>query len=141
MCFHLRCWTIHSEKKCLGFHLIIPLPKPTSTTFKIQYGWVDTAFKVAYALGFILIGWLIDRIGTKRGLAAAIGLWSAAGVASAFVGSFRVVYYSFYFGYWRGWQFSIKYSLLPSGFQRKNVHLLRACSMLEPMLVLSLRLL
>ncbi|MFN4146254.1 MAG: MFS transporter [Runella sp.] len=57
--------------------------------FKIQYGWVDTSFKIAYAIGFIVIGWAIDRFGTKRGLAAAIGLWSIAGIAHALVGSFR----------------------------------------------------
>ena len=57
--------------------------------FKIQYGWVDTAFKVAYALGFIIIGWLIDKIGTKKGFSVAIIIWSVAGVANAFVGSLR----------------------------------------------------
>ena len=57
--------------------------------FKIQYGWVDTAFKIAYALGFIVIGWLIDKIGTKKGFSVAIFIWSIAGVANAFVGSLR----------------------------------------------------
>ncbi|WP_128544323.1 MFS transporter [Larkinella soli] len=57
--------------------------------FKVLYSYVDTAFKVAYALGFLLIGWLVDRVGTKRGFSIAIVLWSIAGVLNAFIGSLR----------------------------------------------------
>ncbi|WP_234734430.1 MFS transporter [Tellurirhabdus bombi] len=58
-------------------------------SFKIQYSYVDTAFKIAYALGFVLTGWLIDWVGTKRGFAISIGIWSIAGILNAFVGSLR----------------------------------------------------
>ncbi len=44
----------------------------------VEYGWVNTSFLVSYALMFTLGGWLIDRIGAKKGLAAAVGLWSVA---------------------------------------------------------------
>lgn len=77
------------RKEMLGFPIDYTLTQTDLNIFKIQYGWVDTTFKVAYALGFIMIGWLIDRLGTKRGLTVAIGLWSLAGVANAFIGSFR----------------------------------------------------
>ncbi|RDB04093.1 MFS transporter [Runella aurantiaca] len=77
------------RKEMLGFPLTYTLTQADLNAFKIQYGWVDTAFKVAYAVGFMMIGWLIDRVGTKRGLAVAIGLWSMAGIANAFVSSFR----------------------------------------------------
>jgi ACS family hexuronate transporter-like MFS transporter len=77
------------RKEMLGFPIDYTLTQTDLNIFKIQYGWVDTTFKVAYALGFIMIGWLIDRLGTKRGLAVAIGVWSLAGVANAFIGSFR----------------------------------------------------
>lgn len=77
------------RKEMLGFPIDYTLTQTDLNNFKIQYGWVDTTFKVAYALGFIMIGWLIDRLGTKRGLTVAIGLWSLAGVANAFIGSFR----------------------------------------------------
>lgn len=77
------------RKEILGFPINYTLTQTDLNNFKIQYGWVDTAFKIAYALGFIMIGWLIDRLGTKRGLAFAIGLWSLASVANAFVGNFR----------------------------------------------------
>lgn len=77
------------RKEMLGVPLTYTLTQTDLDTFKIEYGWIDTAFKTAYALGFIMIGWLIDRLGTKRGLAFAIGLWSFAGVANAFVSSFQ----------------------------------------------------
>ncbi len=57
--------------------------------FKVLYSYVDTVFKVAYALGFLLIGWLIDRVGTKRGFSISIILWSIAGILNAFIGSLR----------------------------------------------------
>jgi len=79
------------RKEMLGFSLDYTLTQTDLNNFKIQYGWVDAAFKLAYALGFIVIGWLIDRLGTKRGFALSIGLWSAAGVATAFVGSFTAL--------------------------------------------------
>ena len=79
------------RKEMLGVPTNYILTQEDLNYFKIQYGWVDTTFKVAYAFGFIIIGWLIDRLGTKRGFALAIGLWSAAGIASAFVGSFKAL--------------------------------------------------
>ena len=42
----------------------------------VQYGWVNTGFLIAYALMFTLGGWLIDRFGTRIGLAVSVGLWS-----------------------------------------------------------------
>ncbi|GAB3260385.1 MFS transporter [Larkinella harenae] len=57
--------------------------------FKVLYSYIDTVFKVAYALGFLLTGWLIDRIGTKRGFSLSIIVWSIAGVLNAFIGTLR----------------------------------------------------
>lgn len=57
--------------------------------FKEMMGYVDAAFKFAYAIGFLIVGYFIDRIGTKKGYSFAIGLWSLAGVLNAFVGSIR----------------------------------------------------
>lgn len=57
--------------------------------YKEWMGYVDSAFKLAYALGYIFAGWLIDRIGTRWGYAISIFLWSTAGVLNAFVGSVR----------------------------------------------------
>lgn len=50
-------------------------------------GWIDAAFKVAYALGFILVGWFIDRVGTRKGFASAMTVWGLAAIGTGFVGS------------------------------------------------------
>lgn len=42
----------------------------------VQYGWINTGFLISYALMFSLGGWLIDRFGTRIGLAVSVGLWS-----------------------------------------------------------------
>jgi MFS transporter, ACS family, hexuronate transporter len=74
---------------------ILELPQTTVLTdaniddFKRQMGKVDTAFKIAYALGFIFVGWFIDKVGTKKGFSWAIVVWSLAGIGNAFVGSVR----------------------------------------------------
>jgi MFS transporter, ACS family, hexuronate transporter len=47
----------------------------------VEYGWVNTSFLLSYALMFTVGGWLIDRIGAKKGLAVAVGLWSIANAA------------------------------------------------------------
>ena len=44
----------------------------------VEYGWVNTSFLISYALMFTLGGWLIDRVGAKKGLAVAVGVWSIA---------------------------------------------------------------
>jgi MFS transporter, ACS family, hexuronate transporter len=48
--------------------------------FKEVMGYVDFAFKITYAVGFLAIGYLIDRVGTKVGLAIGMLVWSFAAV-------------------------------------------------------------
>src|SRR5437764_6981976 len=43
-----------------------------------QYGYINTAFQAAYALGLLLIGNLMDRFGTRKGFSFAITFWSVA---------------------------------------------------------------
>jgi ACS family hexuronate transporter-like MFS transporter len=49
-----------------------------------QYGLIQTAFAIPYALVAPLAGWWIDRIGLTRATSLAVGLWSFAGIATAF---------------------------------------------------------
>jgi len=44
----------------------------------VEYGWVNTSFLLSYALMFTVGGRLIDKIGAKKGLGIAVGLWSVA---------------------------------------------------------------
>jgi ACS family hexuronate transporter-like MFS transporter len=48
-----------------------------------NYANIEIAFKVAYSLGLLFAGRLIDRMGTKIGYAIATGLWSVAAVFHA----------------------------------------------------------
>jgi len=49
-----------------------------------DYSNVEIAFKISYAIGLMLAGRVIDKIGTKRGYSWATGLWSLAAIAHAF---------------------------------------------------------
>lgn len=42
----------------------------------VEYGWINTGFLISYALMFSVGGWLIDRFGTRIGLAVSVGMWS-----------------------------------------------------------------
>ncbi|SDX53942.1 MFS transporter [Hymenobacter psychrophilus] len=70
---------------------VIGLLKPT---LEEQFSWTETdyshivmAFSAAYAVGLLVFGRLIDRIGTKQGYAFSIIAWSGAAIAHAFATS------------------------------------------------------
>ncbi len=48
-----------------------------------QYGIINSVFMIAYALCFILMGRLIDTIGTRKGYLISIGIWSLAALGHA----------------------------------------------------------
>jgi len=50
---------------------------------EIEYGNIVMAFQAAYALGLLLTGRLLDRMGTRLGFALAIALWSVAAMFHA----------------------------------------------------------
>lgn len=52
-----------------------------------DYGNIVVAFQFAYAMGFLVMGWLIDRFGPKIGYALAITVWTIGHVAHGFAGS------------------------------------------------------
>ena len=58
------------------------------------FGWTETdyanvviAFQIAYALGMLGAGWLIDKVGTKVGYALVLVVWSVAAILHAFARS------------------------------------------------------
>lgn len=82
------------KKTLLGLSPDTLLTTDHLNQFRIQMGLIDSAFKATYAVGFLLIGWLIDRVGTKRGFSIGIAVWSIASIASSFVstaGQFALV--------------------------------------------------
>ena len=50
---------------------------------EIDYGDIVFAFQLAYAIGFIFAGRLMDRLGTRIGFAIALVIWSLAAMAHA----------------------------------------------------------
>ncbi|MFO0808535.1 MAG: MFS transporter [Gemmataceae bacterium] len=54
-----------------------------------QYGDINAAFSFAYAIGFVLVGLWIDRVGTKIGYAVSLLVWSLAAAGHALAGSAR----------------------------------------------------
>jgi ACS family hexuronate transporter-like MFS transporter len=66
---------------------VIGLLKPTLQT---QFGWTEIdysnivfAFQLAYGVGVLFVGKLIDKLGTRRGFSLAVVIWSAAAMAHA----------------------------------------------------------
>ncbi len=48
-----------------------------------HYGYINSAFTLAYAIGYLFAGWLIDRIGTRLGFALSLIVWSLAAAGHA----------------------------------------------------------
>lgn len=48
-----------------------------------EYGYVNTAFQAAYAIGLLVVGNLMDRFGTRKGFSFAIVFWSIAAMGHA----------------------------------------------------------
>src|SRR5215216_798940 len=70
---------------------VISLLKPT---LEDEFKWTESdyaniviAFQLAYAIGMLGIGRLIDRLGTKAGYAISLLLWSIAAILHAAVKS------------------------------------------------------
>src|SRR5260370_39699198 len=54
---------------------------------EIDYSNLVTSFQAAYALGLLLVGRLIDSVGTRIGYALAMACWSLASMAHGMVSS------------------------------------------------------
>lgn len=68
---------------------------------EIDYGNLVSAFQIAYAVGMLLVGRLIDRVGTRLGYALAMIFWSLASMGTAFATSlsgFAISRYALGFG-------------------------------------------
>jgi ACS family hexuronate transporter-like MFS transporter len=57
----------------------------------LQFGWLAGAFSASYLVAAPLAGWMIDRVGARRGLVASVVLWSCVSAAHALVPTFAVL--------------------------------------------------
>lgn len=48
-----------------------------------EYGYISAAFTLAYAIGFLFAGWLIDRVGSRIGYSMYLAVWSVAAAGHA----------------------------------------------------------
>lgn len=71
----------------LGIPLDVPLTEADLAVFKEKMSFLDSIFKYCYAFGFLLAGYMIDRIGIRRGYAVSISGWSLAAVLHGLVQS------------------------------------------------------
>ena len=55
------------------------------------YGWLTSAFSIAYLLATPLSGWWIDRIGARRGLVWSVLVWTSFAALHAIVPGFGVL--------------------------------------------------
>jgi ACS family hexuronate transporter-like MFS transporter len=66
---------------------VIGILKPTLQTeigwTEVEYSWIVFSFQAAYAIGLLLVGGLIDKIGTRLGSSLSITVWSIAAMAHA----------------------------------------------------------
>jgi ACS family hexuronate transporter-like MFS transporter len=59
---------------------------------ELEYGWLTSAFSIAYLVATPLSGWWIDRAGARRGLVASVLLWSSVAALHALVPGFAVLF-------------------------------------------------
>jgi ACS family hexuronate transporter-like MFS transporter len=67
----------------------------------VDYSWVVAAFFLAYAIMYAGSGYIVDRLGTRRGFAFFVGFWSFAAMLHAFA--------------WNAWSFGFCRFLLGLG--------------------------
>jgi predicted MFS family arabinose efflux permease len=57
-----------------------------------QFGWLASAFSIAYLFATPLAGWWIDRIGARRGLVISVLLWTTVAALHAIVPGFGILF-------------------------------------------------
>lgn len=72
---------LYIDRSALG--ILAPQLQKSIGWSEEQYGIINGVFMIAYALCFILMGRLIDKIGTRKGYFISIGIWSIATLGHA----------------------------------------------------------
>lgn len=66
------------DRQILG--VLAPFLQEELKWSELEYSWIVTSFQVAYAIGMVSMGNLMDKVGTKIGYIIAIVIWSLAGI-------------------------------------------------------------
>jgi ACS family hexuronate transporter-like MFS transporter len=71
---------------------IAPAVRSALTIDHTQFGWLLSAFSMAYLVGAPAAGVVVDRLGARRGFAVAVVVWSVVAGAHALVTSFAMLF-------------------------------------------------
>ncbi|KRA80597.1 MFS transporter [Altererythrobacter sp. Root672] len=66
------------DRQVLG--VLKPIIEDEMGWSEVDYGNIVTAFQASYGIGLLVVGRWLDRVGTRKGMAIAIALWSLAAV-------------------------------------------------------------
>ena len=69
------------DRQIIG--LLKPLLEIEFSWTESDFAWIVIAFTAAYAVGLLVMGWFVDKVGTKIGYAVTIVWWSVAGMLHA----------------------------------------------------------
>ena len=72
--------------------MLAPSVKKALDISETEYGWLTSAFSVAYLLATPLAGWWIDRVGARRGLVGSVLAWSVVAVLHCVVPGFLALF-------------------------------------------------
>lgn len=75
----------YMDRQILG--LLAPMLQKDIGWTEIEYSWLVNAFTVAYGVGTLVCGRIIDKLGTKISYAVAMVVWSTAAMLHAVAGS------------------------------------------------------
>lgn len=75
----------YMDRQVLG--ILAPFLQKSIGWNEIQYGYIVFAFQAAYAVGLLLVGGFIDRVGTRIGYAVSIAIWSLSAMGHALANS------------------------------------------------------
>jgi MFS transporter, ACS family, hexuronate transporter len=71
----------YMDRQVLG--ILAPTLQHSIGWTEAQYGYIVGAFQVAYAIGLVAAGRMVDRLGSRIGYAIIMGVWSLAAMAHA----------------------------------------------------------
>ncbi len=71
---------------------LAPTVRAALTIDHTQFGWLLSAFSMAYLVGAPAAGVVVDRLGARRGFAVAVAVWSVVAGAHALVTSFAMLF-------------------------------------------------
>lgn len=75
----------YMDRQILG--LLAPMLQKDIGWTQIEYSWLVNAFTIAYGIGTLVCGRIIDKLGTRISYAIAMVVWSAAAMLHAVVGT------------------------------------------------------